>query len=57
MKWIGKDKVDGMYIGKQAVDQLYYGAILIYQTIRSCFGRGFWINNKAWINKDSWRNK
>lgn len=57
MKWIGKDKVDGMYIGKQAVGQLYYGAILIYQTIRSCFGRGFWINNKAWINKDSWRNK
>jgi hypothetical protein len=57
MKWIGKDKVEYLYIGKQAVGQLYYGATLIYEAIRSCFGRGFWRNNKAWINKESWRNK
>lgn len=57
MKWIGKDKVEYLYIGKQAIGQLYYGATLIYEAIRSCFGRGFWRNNKAWINKESWRNK
>lgn len=57
MEWIGKDKVGRMYIGKQAVGLMYYGATLIYQAIRSCFGRGYWINDRAWINNESWRNK
>lgn len=24
--------------------------------IRSCFGSGFWINEKPWFNDESWKN-
>ena len=57
MKWVGKDKLELLYVGKQAVSQLYYGATLICEAIRSCFGKGYWRNKKPWINKESWRNK
>ncbi len=56
MKWIGKDKVGHSYVGKEAVQAIYYGATLIWQALRSCFGKGYWRNNKPWINKESWRN-
>lgn len=29
---------------------------LIWQAIRSCFGRGFWANDKSWSNTDGFRN-
>lgn len=28
----------------------------VWQFIRSCFGRGFWVNDKSWSNGDGWRN-
>lgn len=28
----------------------------VWMAIRSCFGRGFWVNEKPWINTDAWRN-
>ena len=28
----------------------------VWQYIRSCFGRGFWVNEKPWSNKDFWKN-
>lgn len=30
---------------------------LIWEAIRSCFGSGFWINNRPWINNSAWKNK
>lgn len=29
---------------------------IVWQAIRSCFGRGFWANDKSWDNYDGWRN-
>ena len=37
------------YIG----DQL----ILIWESIKSCFGSGWWITNRPWINNNAWKNK
>lgn len=28
----------------------------VWQFIKSCFGRGFWYNDKPWSNKDFWKN-
>lgn len=28
----------------------------VWQFIRSCFGRGFWANEKPWNNADGWKN-
>lgn len=27
----------------------------VWQFIRSCFGRGFWANDKQWSNTDGWK--
>lgn len=32
------------------------GLAVVWQSIRSCFGKGFWVNEKPWINEDSWKN-
>ena len=29
---------------------------LIWEGIKSCFGNGFWINDKPWNNNESWKN-
>lgn len=28
----------------------------VWEFIRSCFGRGFWANEKPWNNADGWKN-
>lgn len=27
----------------------------LYDYIRSCFGRGFWVNDRPWSNKDGFK--
>lgn len=60
MKWIGSEKVGRPVVGREWVKLLYYGKDLIWQAISkvlvSCFGLGYWINDKPWLNQDSWKN-
>lgn len=42
--------------GNKALSYIYYGTKLVWQAIRSCFGKGFWINDKPWSNDDAWKN-
>lgn len=44
------------YYGSKAVSAVYYGAKLVWEAISSCFGSGYWINNRPWSNTDAWRN-
>lgn len=32
------------------------GTTLIWEAIRSCFGNGFWVNDKPWSNDEGWKN-
>lgn len=52
----GKEIIE-LYRGKTPILEMYYGKYLVYQSIRSCFGNGYWISDKPWINSDVWRNK
>ena len=38
------------------VGAVYRGTQLLWQYIRSCFGRGYWINEKPWSNENGWAN-
>lgn len=29
---------------------------VIWQAIRSCFGRGHWVEDKPWLDDDSWKD-
>ena len=45
-----------IYKGKRHLSAIYQGSKLIWQYIRSCFGRGYWINDKPWSNDNGWSN-
>lgn len=50
-------KISAVYFAGKAISAMYKGTILVWEAIRSCFGQGFWINDKPWKNDDSWENK
>jgi len=35
---------------------VYKGARLVWMAIRSCFGAGFWLNDRPWLNNEGWKN-
>jgi len=53
---VGNKNVTGISVGAIAIAYVYRGAVLVWQAIRSCFGNGYWINDKGWINDNAWRN-
>lgn len=48
-------EIVGRYLGKRAVVAVYYGRKLVWQNVRSCFGSGYWQNDKPWKNDEPWR--
>lgn len=52
-----KDKeFDAVYYGERAIAAIYHGAKLVWEAIRSCFGKGFWVNAYPWNSEDAWKN-
>lgn len=45
------------YFGGRAISAVYKGLQLVWTAIRSCFGKGYWINNKPWVDTDAWKNE
>jgi hypothetical protein len=41
---------------KREYFEVYRGKLLVWQIARSCFGSGYWINNRPWLNTDGWKN-
>lgn len=33
-----------------------YGKDIVWQAIKSCFGSGYWVNEKSWINDEPFKN-
>lgn len=44
------------YYARRVVSAVYKGLVLVWTAIRSCFGKGYWINDKPWVNNDAWKN-
>lgn len=43
-------------LNNKVVVSIYLGGKLLWEAINSCFGKGFWINNKPWNDKDKWKD-
>ena len=43
--------------GERPISAVYRGVRLVWEAIKSCFGKGFWVNNAPWVNGDGWRNE
>lgn len=53
---IGSKDVSAIRIGQKVIMAVYKGGQLIWESISSCFGAGYWINNYPWKNTDAWKN-
>jgi hypothetical protein len=49
-------EISAIYKGSKSIATVYQGVKLIWELIRSCFGKGIWINNYPWNNNDGWKN-
>jgi nitric oxide synthase oxygenase domain/subunit len=52
----GQKEISARYLGNKVISAVYYGTKLVWEAISSCFGRGYWDNNKPWSNNDGWNN-
>ena len=51
----GKE-VTGVYFGGKVITAVYAGARLVWEVIRSCFGKGYWAEERPWIDEDGWKD-
>ncbi len=54
--YVENKQITTIYRGKRHIASIYEGHKLIWQYIRSCFGRGYWISDKPWSDTDGWKN-
>ena len=47
----------GIYRGGKIVTAVYRGVRLVWELIKSCFGKGYWIDNAPFVNEDGWKNQ
>lgn len=47
---------DIVYFNGNAIALAYYNGHLVYSAIHSCFGKGYWINDKPWSNTDAFKD-
>ena len=52
---VGGKEMELRYLGTKAIEAVYKGAVLIWQAVSSCFGAGYWDNEKGWRAADGWR--
>lgn len=57
MIYRGENEVTDIRVGGKVIASVRKGVHLVWEAIRSCFGKGFWINDKPWNNNDGWKNK
>lgn len=56
MLYKGGKEITAVYVAGRAITAIYKGGKLVWQAVRSCFGAGFWRNDKPWRNDEGWRN-
>lgn len=52
----GNKEIAVIYHGKKVIAEIRRGAILVWQAVRSCFGKGYWVDDKPYENEDGWKN-
>lgn len=56
MIYKNEKKIALVNLGSRAITHIYRGSRLVWQAIRSCFGAGYWVNEKPWLNEEGWKN-
>ncbi len=53
---INSKEIIGIFKDNTPFTAVYKGTRLVWQAISSCFGGGYWVNEKRWKNEDAWKN-
>lgn len=49
-------EIVSIFAKNKIIASVYKGSKLIWEAIRSCFGKGFWANEETWNNNEGWIN-
>lgn len=52
----GRD-ITALVVHEKEIVYFYIGDKLVWESVQSCFGAGYWVNEKPWINEEGWRNE
>ena len=56
MIYKGTKEITQIFHGRKAVLAVYRGVRVVWEAIRSCFGRGWWEDDLGWDDEDGWAN-
>lgn len=51
-----KREVTGITAFDKVIIMVVAAGKVVWELISSCFGSGYWINDRPWINDDAWSN-
>lgn len=53
---INGKEISAVYYGSKEISTVYEGVNVLWELIKSCFGRGIWMSDKLWVSDDLWKN-
>ena len=56
MMWINGKEISQQYIEGGVVENMWLNGKLIWQGVKSCYGKGFWRPNKPWLDNEKWKD-
>lgn len=56
MIYLNEKEISIIEYGGKVLSYVYRKGKMVWQAIKSCFGAGFWTNEKAWINEEPYKN-
>ena len=48
--------ITALVVQEKEIVYFYVGVKLIWQSVQSCFGAGYWVNEKPWVNEEGRKN-
>lgn len=51
-----KKEITTIIHAKRLLVSIVYAGRVAWEGVKSCFGGGYWDNDKPWDNKDAWNN-
>ena len=56
MIYRGENPIESIYRGEKVITAAYRGLVLVWELIKSCFGRGYWVGSAPYSATDAWKN-
>ena len=48
--------ITALVVQENEIVYFFVGDKLLWQSVHSSFGAGYWVNEKPWVNEEGWKN-